>query len=115
MRMCMEGNRFDLARRQTVGVAGGKGARIEVLSGELWVTQENDGRDLVLAERQHFEIERNGLTVLHALKPTEVRVEEAVSRRRAIATKVNAWFRRVMRLLAEYGECRVSKSRVYRL
>lgn len=115
MRICMEGDRFDLGRRQTVALPDGKGARVEVVSGELWVTQENDRRDLVFGDRQHFEIERDGLTVLHALKPTVVHVEEAVAPRSPIVAALRAWSRRLMRFIVEYGEHRAAKSRVYRL
>ena len=44
------------------------------MEGALWVTLEGDNRDIALTPGRSFTIDRNGLTVLFALKPSVVSV-----------------------------------------
>lgn len=112
MRLCFEGERLYLGGGQTVGLRDQQGAQVEVLGGELWVTQEGDRRDLVFHGGERFEVERGGVTVLHALVPAQIRLEERRRRRAA------AWWRtirrRLERRLVELGARRVRGS-AYRL
>ena len=51
------------------------GARISCRSGVLWVTQEGDLRDLIVAPGESLEV-RGGVTVAVALEPTVMTVVE---------------------------------------
>jgi Protein of unknown function (DUF2917) len=73
--LCIEDSRLFLLRGQVVGLRTAKGGHLRVLRGALWVTQEGDRRDVVLRAKQDFALERDGATVLHALKPTRLHVE----------------------------------------
>ncbi len=44
------------------------------LQGELWITQEGDGRDYLLAAGQMFIVTRPGLVVVQALQPARVQI-----------------------------------------
>lgn len=51
------------------------GARVSCVSGVLWVTQEGDLRDLIVARGESLEV-GGGLTVAVALEPTVMKVVE---------------------------------------
>jgi hypothetical protein len=51
------------------------GARISCRSGVLWVTQEGDLRDLIVAHGESLEV-KGGVTVAVALEPTVMTVVE---------------------------------------
>ena len=48
-------------------IDGGRGRLVQCLEGRLWMTQQDDPRDLVLESGDVAVIERDGLTVLQAL------------------------------------------------
>ena len=43
-----------------------QGRRVECLSGSLWITQDGDRRDIVLAAGEAFEFDRRGEALLSA-------------------------------------------------
>jgi len=51
-----------------------RGLQIELLTGSLWITQQDDSEDHVLGPWQSFHVRRQGATVLHALKESSIRV-----------------------------------------
>ena len=57
-----------LQRRQTFQLRARRGERIECQSGELWVTQDGDPRDIILGPRECFTLDRSGTAVVSALK-----------------------------------------------
>ena len=57
-----------LPGRSTLQLDDAEGTVIAVESGCLWVTMENDPRDIVLAPRMRFEIDRSGRTIIAAEK-----------------------------------------------
>jgi hypothetical protein len=57
-----------LQRRQTFRLHARRGERIECQSGELWITQDGDPRDVILGPRQCFTLDRAGTAVVSALK-----------------------------------------------
>lgn len=114
MNLCIEDSRLSLLRGQVVGLRAAKGARLRVLRGALWVTQEGDRRDVLLRTRQDIALERGGATVLHALKATRLRFEPP---RRALAPAVPWWKafgRRVQRRYAEFRMHRALRGGSYR-
>lgn len=56
-----------LARGRVQRVIDGKGTLVQCLGGTLWLTQENDPRDIVLEAGDEALIERDGLSLLSAL------------------------------------------------
>jgi hypothetical protein len=62
-----------------MGMARGTGMRIEdgagilvyVRRGELWITQEGDSRDHFVSPGRCFRLERNGVTLLYAMRQTQ--------------------------------------------
>jgi len=101
MKLCMESNRFEMQAGQTLELRNGKGVRLEVLSGELWVTQQGDRRDPVIETGGEFAIDRDGLTLLHAFQPTLVTVQEPAGSR---APATTSWKKVVSGLFGYFGE-----------
>ena len=58
-------------------ICEGRGRQIVCVSGELWITQYNDTRDIVLKAGETFTMDRRGLTLVHALRPSTLRVSSA--------------------------------------
>jgi hypothetical protein len=56
-----------LARGALQRVKDGKGTWVQCLEGNLWLTQEDDARDIVLAAGDEALIERAGTSVVSAL------------------------------------------------
>jgi hypothetical protein len=46
--------------------------QIELWDGELWITQERDGRDYVIGPGAKFRLEREGVVLAHALKGAQL-------------------------------------------
>jgi Protein of unknown function (DUF2917) len=65
-----------LAPHQTVGLVDAVGAHVEVRRGKVWITQHEDGRDLMVAAGGGFTLDRPGLALVHALEPTEMALAE---------------------------------------
>jgi hypothetical protein len=55
-----------LAGRSTLQLDDAEGTVIAVESGCLWITMENDPRDIVLVPGMRFEIDRSGRTIIAA-------------------------------------------------
>jgi len=66
-----------LARDGLLGIGDGRGLRLRVAAGTVWLTQQGDGRDVVLREGDSFVIERPGRTVVQALDPAELALDAA--------------------------------------
>jgi hypothetical protein len=87
-----------LASHESLFLDDAEGAVITVESGTVWVTMENDTRDIVLAPGMRFEIDRSGRTIVAAEEDTRLRllaprdcVEGAASR---IAQRLATWLER---------------------
>jgi hypothetical protein len=50
------------------------GRAIRCLTGTAWVTQEGDGRDIILDPAEEFVIDREGVVVIQGLGPTRVAI-----------------------------------------
>jgi len=64
-----------LPKRRLLALAGRRGERIESLRGSVWVTQDDDQRDLVLAAGEAHVIERDGPVLVQALEAALVCVQ----------------------------------------
>ena len=69
-----------LDRWQTLELDDAAGATAVVDQGVVWITMENDRRDIVLGAGQSFEVAKNGKTLLHAETPSTLHIVEAAPR-----------------------------------
>ncbi|MBM3487529.1 MAG: DUF2917 domain-containing protein [Alphaproteobacteria bacterium] len=64
-----------LAKGAAVRFQDAAGTLVTCLSGGLWITQEDDGRDIVLAPGQGAVLDRGGRTVIGALAESRYLVQ----------------------------------------
>ena len=81
-----------LNARESLPVTDGQGLQVRCISGNLWITQAGDFRDVVLHEGELFILDRPGLALVTALlQPADLVIEpEAREHRSAAATKLGA-------------------------
>ena len=100
------GRRMHLPQRETLLLNNAEGTKINVEAGCLWVTMENDPRDIVLLPGMSFEIDRSGRTVITAEDDTRFRLlSESATANRAVtwlARHAARWALRQARRLAPY-------------
>jgi hypothetical protein len=63
---------WDLAPDELVKLDGARGTTLRVTRGTLWITLEDDTRDVVLRAGDVFTIDRGGLTLVEAQGPATV-------------------------------------------
>ena len=89
---------WDLSHGELVQLDGARGTALRVTRGMLWITLENDLRDVVLAPGDTFTVDRDGLTLIEAQERSTVCVMalHAVDLRRGprptLANRVATWF-----------------------
>ena len=57
---------WELASGELVRLDGARGTTLRVTRGTLWITLENDTRDIVLSAGDSYTIDRGGLTLVEA-------------------------------------------------
>ena len=67
--------RVQLDRSQMLKVNDGKHCRALCHSGRIWITFEDDTRDVILETNTSFIIDRAGSTLITALQPAEITLE----------------------------------------
>lgn len=55
-----------LATREILNIHDGTGLLVKSLQGVLWITQEDDSDDIVVADGESFILDRPGLTLVSA-------------------------------------------------
>lgn len=60
-----------------VALRGQAGRRVECLAGSVWITQDRDRRDIVLAAGQGFTLDRPGMAVVSALSDARYALRDA--------------------------------------
>jgi quercetin dioxygenase-like cupin family protein len=65
----------ELERGGLLPLHDGAGATVVCVAGELWITQEDDGEDVLLSAGESLRLSRNGRTVVQALRSSRVAVE----------------------------------------
>lgn len=102
---CFEtGTLIELSPREAVTLQDVRGATLRVTRGTLWLTQEDDRKDVILRVGDNWVVERDGATVLEAQDDTIVyvvgrQVEDAGARDRARTRPAEDWRDRLDRLL----------------
>lgn len=90
---CIEQATIALAHGDVARIEDGQGATVTVAFGSAWLTQANDARDVHLRAGDTFRIERNGVTVVSALRPSMLILTpfepESRAMRVALATQAN--------------------------
>lgn len=77
--LLLQQNITRLARDETLRVHDAGGLHLGVVDGDVWVTQEGDNNDYVLASGASFRFDRNGLALVTALRcPASVLLEEGI-------------------------------------
>jgi hypothetical protein len=101
MEALMNNRLLTLAHGDVVELPDAAGTTLRVTRGELWITQERDVRDVLLASGDAWTVERNGLTVAQARGGTSVLLaggfpgNAAVrSHRLRLSDRLSAWLRR---------------------
>jgi hypothetical protein len=61
-----------IPRGALVLIQGGRGMQIELWEGELWITQGTDRRDYFVSSGASFRLERQGLVLASALRPSRI-------------------------------------------
>ncbi|MCC6194616.1 MAG: DUF2917 domain-containing protein [Burkholderiales bacterium] len=98
---------LDLRKRQSLQLQDVEGATLRVNRGCVWITQEDDTRDVVLRAGDTWTVERDGLTIIEAQGDTTLfatggGMERLMMRRRP--PRWAAWWRLVRaRALAWYS------------
>jgi hypothetical protein len=67
-----------MARGSLARIHDGRGLALEVWDGELWITQERDRRDHFIGAGARFVLEREGLVLAYALRPSLVTLSAMV-------------------------------------
>ena len=67
----------NLPRKGLLGIEDGRGMRLQVAAGKVWLTQHGDLRDVVLGPGECFVIDRAGHTLVQALDATRLSLEAA--------------------------------------
>jgi hypothetical protein len=67
-----------LEHAQSLRVCGALNTRIDCEDGCLWITQDNDIRDIVLQRGESFTLDRAGVAILHACSRSRFAMHEPV-------------------------------------
>ncbi len=82
---------FNLPRDGVVLLHEADGARVTCVSGALWVTQEGHDEDVILEAGDSLRVSRAGLTLVTALRGSELRVTKPCTSGRALLRRLLAW------------------------
>jgi len=88
---------WDLDQGELVQLDGGRGTTLRVTRGTLWITLEDDVRDVVLASGDSFTVDRDGLTLIEAQERSTVcvialhAIDVHRGPRPALSSRIAAW------------------------
>jgi len=71
-----------LAKDQTLSLPDAAGVRVASQSGTVWITQDGDPRDIVLAPGDSVVLERSTPTIVQAFEPALITIADPVPVRR---------------------------------
>ena len=78
MEMLVNAPVLELAEGQVVTLVDAEGTRILPQRGQVWITQEGDREDHIVAAGEALVVLRPGRTIVQALEPTRVAIHEAL-------------------------------------
>ncbi len=99
-----------LPARTTLQLDDAQGTVISVASGTVWLTMENDTRDVVLTSGMRFEVDRSGRTIIAAEEDTRVALvtpqicSDGIAARmtRSLSSAFDRWAARKAAVLVPY-------------
>lgn len=71
-----------------LGIDDGRGMRLQVAAGKVWLTQHGDRRDVVLGPGERFVIERAGRTLVQALDEAQLSLDAACASPPSILARI---------------------------
>ncbi len=71
---------LDLARGHLLRIDDGKGLLVGVTQGSVWLTEEGEVRDIVLANGDAYRLLRPGISLIYALEPAALTLSAPHSR-----------------------------------
>ncbi|HUI99606.1 MAG TPA: DUF2917 domain-containing protein [Usitatibacter sp.] len=77
MEMLVDAPVLELAEGQVVTLVDAEGTRILPQRGQVWITQEGDREDHIVAAGETLVVVRPGRTIVQALEPARVAIREA--------------------------------------
>ena len=87
MKISISHSTVRLQDRQHISVIDGKGARIVCRDGRVWITQDRDANDTVLAAGQAFTLDRNGVAIIEAMGASQVVLDAPCAQPRLAAVR----------------------------
>ncbi|MFO1313766.1 MAG: DUF2917 domain-containing protein [Burkholderiales bacterium] len=90
---------LDLGPHQTLALPDIEGTALAVTRGTLWITQEDDTRDVVLGPGDLWMVERDGLTIIEAQNDASFRAVGSAFEREWKSAHEGSWWRRATRWL----------------
>ena len=78
-----------LEGQQHISIVDGRGARIACRSGSVWITQDRDAADVLLAAGESFTLDRNGVAVIQALSTAEIVLDAQCRDGKTVARSIN--------------------------
>jgi hypothetical protein len=67
MRLEMNQGAVKLAPNQTLRVVDGAGSTVCAVEGSVWITEENDARDIVLERGRCYQLRQPGVALVNSL------------------------------------------------
>jgi hypothetical protein len=93
---------WQLGPREVLRLDGARGTTVRATRGTLWLTLENDPRDIVLVPGNAFTIDRGGLTLVEAqddavlcVDPRYIDARRSGAIRSGILAWIAAWLRTI--------------------
>jgi hypothetical protein len=67
MRIELKAGALRIGPHQTLKVTDAVGTTVSAIEGSVWITEENEPRDIVLAAGSSYRLKRRGVAVINAL------------------------------------------------
>ena len=67
--------RLALKQRDTLTLEAARGALVRCLEGLVWITQDGDRADHIVAAGDSFRVDRDGSVIVQATRPARVAIE----------------------------------------
>lgn len=78
MEMLVSAPVLELAEGEVVTLVDAEGVRVLPRQGQVWITQEGDREDHIVAAGEALVVLRPGRTIVQALEPSRIAIREAV-------------------------------------
>jgi hypothetical protein len=77
MRVDLQSAALRLTRGKAIRVRDGAGSTLQVLEGWVWITEENNPRDVVLRPGERFRLAGSGLAIVEAFSDASISLLQA--------------------------------------